>query len=80
VLLPRAGSILEADARLAPLLDDDALEQVAAFVPDEWLLERADDGGSAGERRQAYVDYFSRRLSEPRGFAEEAERARLATR
>ncbi|MEA2458756.1 MAG: hypothetical protein QOC95_1728, partial [Thermoleophilaceae bacterium] len=35
-------------ARLAPLLDDDALEQVAAFVPDEWLLERADYCGSAG--------------------------------
>jgi hypothetical protein len=78
VLLPRAGSIAEADERLAPLLDRELLTAVAALVPDAWLLERAAEGdGSAAERRQAYVDYFLERLAEPRVFAEEAERARL---
>jgi hypothetical protein len=48
------------------------LEDVTALVPDEWLGEAAD------ERRAAYVDYLSARLSAPREFAEEAERARLA--
>jgi hypothetical protein len=78
VLLPHAGSILEADERLAPVVDGDAIEQAAALVPDEWLLERAGRDGSAAERRQAYVDYLARRLAEPREFAQEAERARLA--
>jgi hypothetical protein len=78
VLLPRAGAILEADERLAPLLGDSLLAALAALVPDAWLLERAAPGdGSVEERRQAYVDYFSQRLVAPRVFAEEAERARL---
>jgi hypothetical protein len=72
VLLPCAGSVLEADAALAPLLDRDVLSEVVALVPDDWLEERAD------ERRAAYVDYLSARLDDPREFAEEAERARLA--
>ncbi|MEA2430954.1 MAG: hypothetical protein QOI19_1427 [Thermoleophilaceae bacterium] len=72
VLLPCAGSIAEADESLAPVLDRDVLEEVAALVPDEWLGEQAD------ERRAAYVEYLSERLAAPRGFAEEAERARLA--
>jgi hypothetical protein len=72
VLLPGAGSVLEADAALAPVLDRDVLSEVVAFVPDEWLDERAD------ERRAAYVEYLAARLGAPREFAEEAERARLA--
>jgi hypothetical protein len=64
--------VLEADAALAPVLDRDVLSEVVAFVPDEWLDERAD------ERRAAYVEYLAERLGEPREFAEGAERARLA--
>jgi hypothetical protein len=70
VLLPCAGSVLEADSRLAPMLTRDVLEEVAALVPDEWLDDEPD------ARRAAYVDYLSARLSEPRAFAMEAERAR----
>jgi hypothetical protein len=70
VLLPCAGSVLEADARLAPMLSRDLLSEVAALIPDEWL------GSDFDGRRAAYVDYLSARLSEPRAFAEEAERAR----
>jgi hypothetical protein len=70
VLLPCAGSVLEADAVLAPMLDRALFEEVAAQIPSEWL------GSDSDERRAAYVDYLSARLEAPRAFAEEAERAR----
>jgi hypothetical protein len=69
VLLPRAGSILEADARLAGRIDDALLERLLELVPPDWL---------AGTPPETYVDYLSRRLRAPGGFAEEAERARRA--
>jgi hypothetical protein len=69
VLLPFAGSVTEADAALGSRLDRAVLEEVVALVPDEWLGE--------GEGRSEYVAYLEARLTEPRGFAEEAERARV---
>jgi hypothetical protein len=71
VLLPYAGSLLEADERLAPMLDRATLEAIAGLIPDAWL-----DADAPGP--EAYVDYLLRRLEPPREFAEEAERARLA--
>jgi hypothetical protein len=65
VLLPCAGSILEADERLAERLTADVLRAAVALVPDGW---------ADGER---YVEYLAARLARPRGFAEEAERARV---
>jgi hypothetical protein len=72
VLLPYAGSILDADRRLAPLVTPALVEVVVSAVPAEWV------GGEAGEdaARRAYVEYLLRRLEGPRGFAEEAEAAR----
>jgi hypothetical protein len=67
VLLPCAGSIEEADERLAPRVDRALLEAVVALVPEEWLV---------GTPAEAYVDYLARRLQPPRGFVEEAGRAR----
>jgi hypothetical protein len=67
VLLPFAGSILEADERLAPRVTPELLAEVAASVPDAWL-----DGDDRGE----YVDYLRTRLEPPRAFADEAEKAR----
>jgi hypothetical protein len=69
VLLPRAGSILEADERLAPRIDGALLERVVALVPGEWFV---------GDPAETYVDYLDRRLRSPRAFAQEAERARPA--
>src|SRR5215204_7752633 len=77
VLLPYAGSVLEADARLAPRLDAAALGEITAAVPDVLLGGDREPGGPA-ERRAAYADYLARRLRAPRGFAEEAEDARAA--
>jgi hypothetical protein len=61
VLLPAAGSVLEADARLAERADP---APAAGLVPPEWA-----DGAP-------YAEFLARRLEAPRDFAEEAERAR----
>jgi hypothetical protein len=77
VLLPFAGSIEEADARLAGKLDRDTLTAAVAGVPDDWLGGADDDAALA---RAIYVEYFTARLAgaTPRPFATEAEEARRA--
>ena len=67
VLLPFAGSIADADARLAPRVTREVLEDVAVAVPEEWL---------GGEDAGVYVDYLLARLDEPRAWVAEAEDAR----
>jgi hypothetical protein len=67
VLLPCAGSIGEADERLAAQVDRGLLEAIVGLVPQDWF---------AGEAAETYVDYLLRRLESPRGFVEEAERGR----
>lgn len=80
VLLPRAASIAEADARLAPHLTEEVVHDVLAAIPDALLMDappgRTPPFETAESNRQAYVDYFRTRLAAPRSFAEEAERAR----
>ena len=77
VLLPFAGSIEDADARLAGTLDEGVFRALVAEIPDSWL---PDDPtiGAAEAQRDAYVRYLVRRLAGPRPFVEEAERARRA--
>jgi hypothetical protein len=77
VLLPFAGSVADADGRLAPQLSPDVLRSVVELVPDAWLAPEA-GLPDAASHRQAYVDYLTRRLAEPRPFVEEADRARAA--
>jgi HipA-like protein len=67
VLLPRAGSILQADECLAARVDRALLEQVVGLVPGNWFV---------GDPAETYVDYLERRLQSPRAFAQEAERVR----
>ena len=77
VLLPYAGSIEAADVRDAARIDEAALTDLVAALPDAWL---PDDPliGDAEAQRRAYVRYLTRRLEAPRPFVEEAERARAA--
>jgi hypothetical protein len=77
VLLPFAGSIAEADGRLAPRLGDGALDAAVAAVPDEWLDPHDPAGAPAGGTHD-YAGYLRARLAEPRGWVEEAEDARRA--
>jgi hypothetical protein len=67
VLLPAAGSLVEADARLAPRVTRSLLEDVVRAVPAAWLGEREAVG---------YVNHLEGRLREPRDFVTEAEEAR----
>ena len=67
VLLPFAGPIADADARLAPQVTPALLEEIVAALPAEWLN---------GDDPRVYADYLLGRLAEPREFVAEAERAR----
>jgi hypothetical protein len=67
VLLPAAGPIPEADARLAPRIDRALLDRVTTAMPAEWLV---------GAEPAAYADYLEARLAGRAAFVEEAERAR----
>ncbi len=67
VLLPYAGSIADADARLAPRVTDELLRAVIDQLPSAFL---------DGDDPSVYADYLRARIEAPRGFAEEAERAR----
>ena len=66
VLLSRAGSIVEADARMRARLGEGAIAAAVALVPDEWFADT--------DPAEVYVDYLERRLAGS-GFVEEAERA-----
>ena len=68
VLLPFAGSIEEADRRLAPRVTAEVMREAAGAIPREWLDDDVDV--------DTYVTYLERRIASPRDFVDEAERAR----
>jgi hypothetical protein len=69
VLLAAASSIAAADGRLAGTAAG-AVDAAAALVPEAWL------GEDAAARRADLAAFLHARLRAPRGFVEEAERAR----
>jgi hypothetical protein len=74
VLLPFAGSLVEADARLAPRLTDDVVAAVVELVPDAWLPD--DLGiGPPDAQRAAYRRWLGGRLAVPRPFLAEIDHA-----
>ena len=79
VLLPFAGDIVAAGARLAPLLTAAAIRRIVAAVPEAWLTGagQADDPAA---QREAYIAYFLARLAAPRPFEQEARNAATALR
>ncbi len=71
VLLPVAGDLAAADARLRPLLTEAVIRRVVAAIPEEWL------GGETAfpdvaAHREAYVSYLWARLTGPRAWLQEA--------
>ena len=81
VLLPVAGSVEAADARLHARCSI-AITDVLADVPDDILTAappgREPDFASPSDARRAYADYFRQRLAGPRAWVAQAEQARLA--
>jgi hypothetical protein len=77
VLLPIAGSIRDADARLAARLSLDLMREVVAAVPDA-LLENTPPFSSPERHREAYVTHLAGRLAGARAWVDEAEEARHA--
>ncbi|HSW04271.1 HipA family kinase [Aquabacterium sp.] len=77
VLLPCASALAEADARMAECITPQRIAEVVALIPDEWLNDEPLFADAAAQR-QAYIDYFARRLQAPRAFASEAARAHAA--
>jgi len=75
LLLPHAGSLVEADRRLAERLTESDLWAVIAGIPEDWLPPD-DLIGTPLQQREAYLAYFRNRLRAPRPFIEEGERAR----
>ena len=67
MLLPYAASIEAADRRLADEVTPLLLAEIASALPAAWL---------GSDDPCVYVDYLTLRLEAPRGFVEEAERAR----
>ena len=75
VLLPFAGELNEADARMSGLITSGVLEDIVALIPDAWLGSDA-VFATSGENREAYTKYLQHRLTQPHAFVQEAIRAR----
>jgi len=75
ILLPFANAIEAADKAMTAVIAEAVIKEIVDLVPNEWMLGDSPFSTTA-ENRQAYVDYLTRRLDEPRHFVEEAMRAR----
>jgi hypothetical protein len=79
VLLPIAGSIQDADQRLAPRLTAEVIVETVAAIPDA-LLEDLPPFATPAEHRAAYATHLENRLALPRVWVAEAEEARRGQR
>lgn len=75
ILLPFATSIEAVDQAMTALFTEEVIKRIVELIPNDWIKENSPFSATA-ENRQAYVDYLTRRLDEPRHFVEEAIRAR----
>jgi len=77
VLLSHADDLVRADARLAPRMTPELIDDVLAAVPDELLMDpvNRDSFGDASEARARYREYLLLRVAHPRSFVDEAVRA-----
>lgn len=72
VLLPIAGDLRAADARLRPRVSQAMITTIVDAVPEEWLGQDADEFADTAAQRAAYVEYLGERLNGPRGWLDEA--------
>jgi hypothetical protein len=71
VLLPVAGDLAAADARLRPLLTEAAIRAVVDALPDEWLAPD-EHRPTPAAFREAYLSYLTNRLNGPRAWLQQA--------
>jgi hypothetical protein len=77
VLLPFASEIKKVDGEMAASLPEDTLREILHLVPDEWL--EGEPGFENGDAvREAYFEYLSARLGEPREWVHALEEAHVA--
>jgi hypothetical protein len=77
VLLPMAGDLEAAHARLRPKLTERALTTIVDAVPEEWLTAVPEEEfAQPGEQRKAYLTYLVERLERPHSWLAEAVAAR----
>ncbi len=78
VLLPFAGDVAAADARLKAKLTPERIAEVVASVPEPWLADPGEPVTTerAERRRSMYREYLTARLAATSGFVEEAVDAR----
>lgn len=77
IFLSIAGSITEADARIAPRVTPEAIAAAVDAVPDEWL-EQVPIHLSVEEHRAHYRAWFRLRMEAPRAWVAAAEEMRQA--
>jgi hypothetical protein len=75
VLLPVAGEITAADERLSALLDERAVLDAVAGVPDDWLRDDP-EFATPGEVRAAYAQVLTDRLAQRSAWVPQLEAAR----
>ena len=75
ILLPFADALETADRAMSALITKEVIKGIVDLVPDDWMTGNSPFKTTA-ENRQAYVEYLTRRLDEPRYFVEEVIRAR----
>jgi hypothetical protein len=75
ILLPFANALEAANEAMTAVITEELIKEIVDLVPDDWMKENSPFSTTA-ENRQAYVEYLTRRLEEPRRFVEEAIRAR----
>lgn len=77
VLMPAAGSLVDADRELRPMVTRDLVREVLALVPDEWLA--ADEAfDSPALVRDAYAAFFASRVENAPDWVAVLEETRAA--
>jgi hypothetical protein len=76
VLLPLAGDLEAADARLRRRLDEPSITRIVEAVPDEWFSPPEDEFATPSDQRKAYVTFLLERLNGPRAWLAEAVSAK----
>lgn len=75
VLLPFANDMQEMDEILSAKLTTEIIKEIIALIPDDWLIGET-KFASVEEHRNAYIEYFMRRLESPRNYVQEINNAR----